>query len=102
MVSSLQSNLEGLDHLVEDFRKSLALDGLCSELDLKFSKLKLDESQSDRADDQQTKADLMRDISMDSVQQDLQKQIEESYNTTFDQIKSILRQKQRYFDQLKL
>ena len=77
-MSSFQSTLKAIGDIADDFKKTLALDGLCSELDLKFSQLQL--ASSTKAPEvtvtsqQTSKADLMRNLSMDAVQQDIQKQ----------------------------
>jgi len=136
LVSSIVNCLKEIEVVVDDLKKTVALDSLCSELDLKFSKIRLleeegeekrgknddedekknaaavaqegrgpggeKESSAAAAEDQEkTKADLIRKISMDSVQQDIQKRVETSYSLSFHQITSVIKTKSKYLNQLK-
>ena len=104
LMSLFQSSLKAIDQVADDFKKTLALDSLSSQLDLKFSQLELASGASGTSKTlmgASKKADVMKTLSMDAVQQDLQKQIEESYDLTFQQIKSVVKMKTMYFKNLK-
>lgn len=106
---------------MEGMKKTVALDSLCCDLDLKFSQIQLgsrgdevaaastagsgEDGQDDTADtapEEKTKADLIRKISMDSVQKDIQKQMEESYSISFKQFTTVIQMKSKYLNRLKI